>query len=155
MAAETGHPANRFYVDQSGNPHYNNCQVYDSGEVAIGQSVNITNAAGAANISLVTFQVVDGANAALAVVKGMEVWLSDNTTGIGLTSTTASGAVAAGASGTDLGAITSKKALVVITDATGKYILSITDNAKTNFCPACTIGGKIAVGARLSNASYG
>jgi len=155
VAVEAGHAPNRAYFDQQGNLHYNNSQVYDSGEVAIGQAVNITAAAGAANVSLVTYQVVDGSNAAIAVVKEMQVWLSDNTNGIGLTATTSSGAVAAGASGTDLGTLTTKKALAVITDATGKYILSVTDNAKTNFCPACSIGGKIAVGSRLSNASYG
>lgn len=110
---------------------------------------------GSANICLVTIQVVDADGAAIAGVAQLDVWLSDASTGIGLTATTASGAVGAGASGTDLGVLTTKKATRVLTDATGKYILSITDSAKTHFYVAACVGGRVAnVSAQLAGASY-
>lgn len=96
-------------------------------------AASITPAASTANVSLVTIQVKDGAGNNVARVTPLNIYLSDAATGVGLTATTASGAVAAGASGTDLGVLTTKKAITSVTDATGKYILSITDTAKTQF----------------------
>ena len=85
------------------------------------------------NITLVTIQVEDKNGNAIAGVYSLAIWLSDAATGIGVTGTTASGNVVAGASGTDIVDLTSKKVKKVLTDATGKYILSITDTAKTGF----------------------
>lgn len=157
MASESGHQTNRQYVDQSSNIHLNGANLFDGAEVPLPQQVSISAAAGTANVSLVTFQLKDGAGNVLTVPTEMTVWLSDASTGIGLTATTASGAVGAGASGTDFGAMTSKKALDVLTDATGKYILSITDTGKTGFYPCCTVPGvnKTAVGAQLVTGNYG
>ena len=157
MAAELGHFPGRMYVDQLGQAHLNGANLFDAAEVPYPQSVAISNAPAAATVSLVTFQAKDGAGANVANVCALDVWLSDAATGIGLTATTASGAVAAGASGTDLGAITAKKALRVLTDATGKYILSITDAAKTPFVPCATVPaiGKVSAGAALTAGSYG
>ena len=77
-------------------------------------------------------------------------------TGAGLTATTASGTVQAGASGTDLGTLTAKKALACRTTAAGLYILAITDTAKTGFYPVVTIPGrKLIVGAQLVTGNYG
>ncbi len=80
------------------------------------------------------------------------LYLSDASTGIGLTGTTASGAVTAkAASGTDFGAITAKKALIAQTKADGSFILSITDTAKTGFyvCAVPMRGGVPSVSAQL------
>lgn len=157
MASEAGHHLNRVYNDQNGNVHLNGADLFDRAEIPLPQQVTISVAAGSANVSLVTFQLKDAAGNALTVPTEMTIWLSDASTGIGLTATTASGAVGAGASGTDFGAMTAKKALDVLTDATGKYILSITDTSKTGFFPCCTIPGvnKAAVGAQLVTGNYG
>lgn len=120
-----------------------------------GPTPTITPAASTANICLVTVQLVDANAANIAVVKPITIWLSDAATGIGLTGTTASGAVAAGASGTDLGVLTTKKAIKSITDATGKYILSITDTAKTGFYIAVESNDKVTVSAQLVTGNYG
>jgi hypothetical protein len=157
MASEFGHDPNRSYRDQGGNIHLNGANLFDGAEAPYPQSVTISAAAGAANQTLVTFQLKDGAGNNLANVTEMTVWLSDAATGIGLTATTASGAVGAGASGTDLGAVTLKKSLRVVTDATGRYVLSITDTGKTGFYPCCIVPAfnKAAVGAQLVTANYG
>jgi hypothetical protein len=99
----------------------------------------------------------DGAGVAIARNFEMLVYLSDSAAGDGLTGTTASGAVGAGASGTDLSAKVSKKAIDVLTDATGKYILSITDTGKTLFvpCAICPGTGNVQVGAALTAGNYG
>jgi hypothetical protein len=110
--------------------------------VAIPASVSMAAAAGGANVSEVTFTVKDGAGATIAGVFNLDIWLSDAATGEGLTGTTASGAVAAKASsGTDLSTLVSKKALRVQTKATGVYILSITDTAKSGFYPCAQVPG--------------
>ena len=117
----------------------------------------MTPAAGGANVSLITIQAVDYFGVAMSQVINFDLWLSDATTGAGLTATTASGAVAAGASGADLATLTTKKALRVQTDATGKYILSITDTAKTAFkvCAQVPDSGVTVVGATLATGNYG
>jgi hypothetical protein len=118
-------------------------------------SVTFTPATGTTNQTLVSIQVNDAAGAAITTPVLLTVWLSDAASGAGLTATTASGAVAAGASGADFGTLTSKKALVSQTTATGLYILAITDTSKTGFYPAVEIGGKAFVGAQLLTANYG
>lgn len=120
--------------------------------------VTLSPAAGSANICLVTIQAKDNEGNNYAGVLNMFVWLSDATTGAGLTATTASGAVAAGASGADLGDLTSKKSKYVQTDATGKYILSITDTSKTLFkvCAKLDAGHLVAPQiSTLITANYG
>ena len=120
--------------------------------------VTITNAAGtpASNICNVTFQVADGDGNNLTSPTLVVVCLSDASTGIGLTATTASGGIAAGSSGTVIGVLTSAKAVLMMTDATGKAILAITDSAKTGFYPVGTVPGfKTTVGGQLITASYG
>lgn len=119
-------------------------------------SVTITPAAGAANISLLTFQVKDAAGVNFTKPVLLDIWLSDATTGAGLTGTTASGAVAVGANGADFVDYVAKKAKRVQTDATGKYILSITDTAKTLFYPCAQLSGQnVFVGSRLIVGNYG
>jgi hypothetical protein len=131
-------------------------------DAAVGGASNLTLAfsiaAGSANVSEVTITVKDGAGATVAAVYNLDVWLSDAATGAGLTGTTASGAVAAkAASGIDLVAYTAKKAIRVQTLATGVYILSITDTAKTGFyvCGQAPGTGKAVVSTQLVTGSYG
>jgi hypothetical protein len=165
MAAETGHALNRAYLDQAGAPHFNGSPVYDANEVDVSArlnqlgdqaaSVTISPAAGAANVSLVTIQCLNAAGAAIAHKEVLDVWLSDAATGAGLTGTTASGAVAAGTAGTDLIVRTAKKETLVNTDATGKYILSITDTGKTGFYVAVQRGSQLTVSAQLVAGNYG
>lgn len=119
-------------------------------------TVAITAAAGTSNISNVTFQLQDKDGASVARVTDLDIHLSDAATGIGLTATTPSGGIAAGASGAIMGVHTTSKALRVQTDATGKFILAITDSAKTGFYPCATRdGAAVKVGAQLVTASYG
>jgi hypothetical protein len=121
-------------------------------------SVGFTPAAGAANVCEVTLQVKKADGTAATGPFNLDVWLSDAATGVGLTATTASGAVAAKASsGTDLGTLTTKKALRVQTLANGSYILSITDTSKTGFyvCAAVPGTGKPSVSSQLVTGNYG
>ena len=125
---------------------------------AVGNSVAFAAAAGAANVSEITVTVKDGAGATVAAVHMVEVWLSDSATCAGLTATTASGAVAAkAASGADIDTHVAKKALLVQTLATGVYVLSVTDTAKSLFfiCAAAPGTGKAVASAQLTALNYG
>ena len=121
-------------------------------------SISFAAAAGGANVSEVTVQVLDAAGSALAGVFHFDVWLSDAATGVGLTGTSASGTVQVkSASGVDLSIFSAKKALRVQTLATGAYILEITDSAKTVFYVAAELPstGVAQVSAQLETADYG
>ena len=131
----------------------------DSNRIALlGRPFSITMAVATdgSNKTKVTCQLVDIEGTSISKVMNFDLWLSDAATGAGLTATTASGAVAAGASGADIGTLTSKKALRVQTNASGVYILSITDTAKTAFKVCAQMSdGEVIVGATLATASYG
>ena len=121
-------------------------------------SFSLTPAAGTANISEVTIQAKDAAGVNMTRAVIFLCYLSDASTGIGLTGTTASGAVTAkAASGTDFGAITAKKALIAQTKADGTFILSITDANKTSFyvCAVPLRGGAPSVSSALIAGNYG
>jgi hypothetical protein len=120
--------------------------------------LSFTPAAGGANVCEVTIQVQDAAGASLSGVFTLVVVLSDAATGVGLTGTAASGTVQAkSASGTDLGALTAKKALMVQTLADGSYVLEITDTENTEYYVAASIPstGVSAVSAQLETSDYG
>lgn len=157
MTIEAGHAPNRVYQSQGGSVHLNGGNIHDVNENALPQQVSFTIAkGGSANISLVTMQVMDGFGVAISQVFPFDWWLSDATTGAGLTATTASGAVAAGTSGTDLVVKVAKKATGSITAATGIYIASITDTAKTGFyvCCVCPMTGIVFVSRQLLSTDY-
>lgn len=119
-------------------------------------SVSMSAAAGATNITEVTITVKDAANNTVAAVHHMDVWLSDDADGAGLTGTTASGTVTnKTASGIVLSTYTAKKALRVQTLKTGIFVLEITDSAKTAFKVCATINGKAVVGKTLAAGDYG
>lgn len=121
-------------------------------------NITFAYAAGAANVSEVTITVKDAAGATIAAPFHLDIFLSDAATGVGLTSTSASGTVQAkAASGVDLETVTAKKHLRVQTLATGIYILEITDTAKTGFYPAAVVPskGNIVVGTQMVSGDYG
>lgn len=121
-------------------------------------TVSISAAAAGSNVCEVTFTVKDADGNTIAAVHQLDVYLSDASTGAGLTATTASGTVTAkSASGTVVDTQTSKKALRVQTLATGVFILEITDTSKTTFYPVVInpTSGKAIVGAQLTAANYG
>jgi hypothetical protein len=111
---------------------------------------------GAANEATLKFTVRDGDDAAETTPVLVDVWLSDVATGVGLTATTASGAVTNVTNGgTVFAALTAKKALVVQTLADGTFNLTVTDTAKTQFyvCVALKNTGQVFI-QRLLTASY-
>jgi len=86
------------------------------------------------------------------------LYLSDSATGVGVTATTASGAVTdktAGTTGQVLSALIAKKALLVQNIADGTYQLSITDSAKTAFKVCVEIDGVVYVPLTLAAGNYG
>ena len=117
-----------------------------------------TPAAGASNVCEVTIQAKDAAGTNMTRAVLMLVYLSDASTGIGVTGTAASGAVTAkAASGTDFGPLTAKKVLLAQTKADGTFILSITDSSKTLYyvCAVPLRGGAPSVSAKLITGNYG
>ena len=119
-------------------------------------SVTFSPAAGSSNVCEITIKVTDYEGTTVADVHNLDIWLSDAATGAGLTATSASGTVAAkAASGVDFQIYSAKKAFRVQTLATGVYILSITDTAKTAFYPCASIAGKTVVGTKLVTGNYG
>lgn len=121
-------------------------------------SISATPAAGGANVCEVTLAVKDADGGTIAGVHSLLVWLSDAATGVGLTSTSASGTVQAkAASGTDHAALSSKKSLLVQTLANGTYVLEITDTSKTGFyvCASDLRSGITNVSSQLVTGNYG
>ena len=128
--------------------------------VGTAAAVTFTPAAGGSNVCEVTIQLVDADGTAAPFVFPMLVYLSDAATGEGLTATTASGEVAAKSGHTDLSALVSKKAILVLTKADGSYVLSITDSAKTAFrvCAVPATGsyfGGVSISSALVTGNYG
>lgn len=119
-------------------------------------SLTMAAAAGAANVTEVTITVKDGSGNTIPAVHHLDVYLSDDADGEGLTAATATGTVQAkAASGTVLNAMVAKKALRVQTLKTGVFVLEITDTAKTAFNVVGVINGKAIVGETLAAADYG
>jgi hypothetical protein len=110
-------------------------------------------APGAANISLVSISITR--NDGPAGVHVCDMWLADAASGAGITAVTASGAVAAGASGVVLQIITASKVFKIQTTAAGLFILSITDSAKTPFVVCVEIEGRAYPLITLTTANYG
>lgn len=112
-------------------------------------SVNISYAASATTDGIeATFQVVDGSGNAIAAIHTLNVWISDDADGSGLTATSASGALTA-ATGTILTALTAKKHVLANTSSAGTLVLKLVDSANTadeRFCVTNPVSGKIIVG---------
>lgn len=139
-------------------PTFTTVEVVGSPPSDVASTFTFAAAAGASNVAEVTVTAKDAGGATVAAVQNYDLWLSDSATCAGLTGTTASGAVAAkAASGVDLATYTAKKALRVQTLATGIYILSITDSAKSGFfvCAQALGTGKAVASAQLVTGNYG
>lgn len=89
-------------------------------------TVDIALAAGAANVMQITMTVQDAAGNTLAGVYEIEWWISDATTGIGLTADSFSGDVAT-TTGTEWEERTSKKHYTGLTDVNGVIVATVTD----------------------------
>jgi hypothetical protein len=115
----------------------------------------ITPGGGGSNLTNVLIQVVSNQGRACAFPWDFDMFLSDSPAGVGLTATTASGAVAP-STGTLIQTYTAKKALYVQTDGTGTINLQITDAAKTGFYIICqTPGAFPTVSRQLVAGDYG
>lgn len=103
-----------------------------------------------------TITVKDAANATIAAIHCLEVWISDDTNGSGLTATAASGALTA-ETGVILTALTAKKHIIATTADTGILVLSLVDSANTvgeRVVVKNPVNGKIIVGDATAAANY-
>lgn len=120
--------------------------------------IDFVISAGGANESDVTIVLNDGHGDRVNSPLLLNIWLSDDSGGGGLTATSASGTVQAkSASGVDFAVLTAKKALVVQSTATGLYVLEINDTAKTGFFIAVQnpFSGLNVVSRQLVGGDYG
>lgn len=93
----------------------------------IGSNVTITLAASSTADGMdITVQVVDAADAPVEAVHALELWMSENAAGIGLTSATYSGDLTA-ADGEILSEQTAKKHWTVVTDGNGTFVATLVD----------------------------
>jgi len=116
-----------------------------------------TAATDGSNATLVTLTVKNNNGRAVGP-KSFDLFLSDSASGVGVTATTASGAVgdkSAGTTGLVLDTMITKKYLKVQCLADGTYQLSITDTAKTAFKVCVEIDGIVAVVLTLATGNYG
>lgn len=91
--------------------------------------VTIGLAAGATNVCTVTVQSVDGLGAPLAGVQLLDLYFSNSAVGANITPTTYSGSLVA-TTGAILATVVAAKVFTVLTDATGKFVGSLTATAK-------------------------
>lgn len=119
------------------------------------QYATITLAAGAANVMGITIQLKDALGTNLAERRRVEFYMSTDAEGDGLTGSTYSGDFAA-TTGVILSALTAKKHITGLTDATGKIVLTLTDTNKPATERVCVVlpGGKLSVSA-VSGANWG
>lgn len=119
--------------------------------------------AGGSNVCEVTVQATYAPgppfdNAAMFGVFLVQLWLSDDSDGLGLTATTADGGVTnATGGGLVVSTNVTDKSLLVQTRVDGRFVLSITDSAKTGFfvCVQNPADGRTIVSRRLTSADYG
>lgn len=86
-------------------------------------------AAGAANVMGITLTAIDAEGNTIAEAVPFELWMSQDTAGIGLTAATYSGALAV-TGGAQLTAFTAKKHISGVTAATGIATFTLTDTGK-------------------------
>lgn len=136
--------------------------VGDDGELFIGSvgipyNVTIAYAASATTDGIeATFTVVDRAGNTITGLHNLEVWISDDADGSGLTATSASGALTA-AAGTILTAHTAKKHVNANTNSSGVLTLLLVDSANTageRFCCRNPGTGQIVLGAATVGGDY-
>ena len=118
-------------------------------QAVIPANVTISYAASATTDGIeATFTVVDGAGTAIAAIHSLEMWISDDADGSGLTATAASGALTF-PTGTQLTALTAKKHAIFNTNSSGVGVALLVDSANTageRFCVRNPINGRAIVG---------
>ena len=95
-----------------------------------------------------TITLVDPDGATVTGVHALDVWISRDAAGIGVTATSASGTLTA-TTGAILSAVTAKKHVKAVTAATGILVLLLVDSANTTgerFCVANPVSGAAIVG---------
>jgi hypothetical protein len=93
-------------------------------------SIKFTQAPDGEDEILLSFQVVDAANAPVSGRFPLDVWFTESLTTLAETGTTYSGAVTA-AAGTIVNVVTAKKNLRCVTNADGLLTIKIVDTATT------------------------
>lgn len=96
----------------------------------IGVTVTVTAVAGASNVSTITVTVKDAAGATVAAVHHLRLYFSASAVGANVTSTSYSGTLVAG-TGALIATHTAAKVFDIATAATGIFVGSLTDTAKT------------------------
>lgn len=118
----------------------------------------ITFAAGAANVCTVTITWKDRDGNTVQGVRAFDVYLSDASTGAGLTGTAISGELVA-TTGSSLATVTTHKRWTVATATTGVFVGSLTDTAKSANLYICAIdpqtGLPIVSASKTVTGSYG
>ena len=121
-----------FYDDTLKRPvWYNSADAVWRGAEGAGipSTVTIALAAGAANTMTITMTVKDAGGVTIAAVFMLEWWISEATTGIGLTADTYSGDVTT-TTGTEYQEIVTKKHFTGLTNASGVLVASAVASAK-------------------------
>ena len=130
---------------------------YASDGLPRAENVTIVLAAGATNSVDATITVTDKDGVAIPGIHALDVWVSDDANGSGLTATAASGALTA-STGVILTALTAKKHVKLTTAATGIAVLNLVDSAKTQgerFVVTNPGNGRPVVSAPTVTATYG
>ena len=92
-------------------------------------SVSFAVAAGAANVCVITGTIKDAAGATIAASRPLILYISEASTGIGITADTYSTGASV-TTGTQLIALTANKAWLINTHTDGTFAISITDTGK-------------------------
>lgn len=125
--------------------------------VEMAPTVSISYAASATTDGIeATMTVTDAAGTAIAAIHNLEVYISDDADGSGLTATSASGALTA-VTGTILTALTAKKHVSANTNASGVLTLRLVDSSNTageRFCVKNPVTGRVIVGAATVAGDY-
>ncbi len=103
-----------------------------------------------------TFTVTDRAGNTIAGLHQLDIWISDDADGSGLTATAASGALTA-VTGVILTAFTAKKHISITTASTGIGTVLLVDSANTTgerFCVKNPSTGQIVLGAATVGTDY-
>lgn len=110
---------------------------------------------GAANVCGITLQACDNEGFPVAAVINFDFWLSDATTGAGLTSHANTSELTC-STGALIGILTTEKAWRLQTDATGKCVAVVTDTGKNLTIPCASVTGHAApvVGPALVAGNY-
>jgi hypothetical protein len=120
-------------------------------------SISIAYAASATTDGIeATYTVKDAAGVAIDAVHHLDITITDVATGIGVTSTSASGALTI-VTGTQLEEVVAKKHLRCQTDVNGVLTVKLVDSANTAdeyFCVKNPVNGKIIVGPATVATDY-